>query len=608
MKTEAILAAVALTERLSRIIQDRLRDDGLSVQWQNVPFPFIEADIVRPSLILAQSTQTMPQITQIRRHIQRDGRPCPLMVIGHVDDDDDRVITFIRDGADDYLRETQIATLTERIRKLLQDEDVQPANVVEAWNLNFFESFPLPMNILDIETAQVVYANPAAVELLGEQRMDRLVTLTNEDGQHKIQEDIELARRGITPPNREYRVHMNGREMTMIVYRMLGTYSGRPAIVSIYPDVAELVRMGSALRQSENRFQTALDHIPYAVVLHDAEGRIIFVNQRGARSNQRPAEEIIGKRIEELYPGGEASCMQQTLAQVYATGETRTRICTSQLPVGVMEFSITYIPLFNKMGELVEVLGISHNLAEQRKAEQQAAELALERTRAQLLNEFILNTSHELRTPLAIITSNLGMLQRDESEQARIRRTKQIAQNVQNLVQMIEQLHRMAEYDHVDKIDTETLNVGNLLQQHAARYKPKDVVSILTDVPDEALFVQGNADLLHDALAQLMENAQRWTARGRITLSAEAKGDYVAITVEDTGIGIHPDILPRIFDRMFKANNARTPDGSGMGLGLAMVRRIAELHSGRVAAESKLHQGTKITLLIPAADDAATDI
>ena len=118
---------------------------------------------------------------------------------------------------------------------------------------------------------------------------------------------------------------------------------------------------------------------------------------------------------------------------------------------------------------------------------------------------------------------------------------------------------------------------------------------------DETVRVHGNRDQLERVATNLLDNAVKYTpAGGRIEVEARPAGDEVCLTISDTRRGIPPDDLPRIFDRFYRADRARSRQEGGTGLGLAIVQAIVQAHGGRIAAESTLGTGTTIWVWLPA--------
>lgn len=122
-----------------------------------------------------------------------------------------------------------------------------------------------------------------------------------------------------------------------------------------------------------------------------------------------------------------------------------------------------------------------------------------------------------------------------------------------------------------------------------------------TDIGDDCC-VHGDRTLLHRLLCNLIENAIRYTPPGgRVAVRAGREDGLCRISVSDTGIGIDPADIDRIFDRFYRAEGSRSRGTGGTGLGLSICRRIAELHGGTIAAESEMGKGTVVTVALPAA-------
>jgi signal transduction histidine kinase len=119
--------------------------------------------------------------------------------------------------------------------------------------------------------------------------------------------------------------------------------------------------------------------------------------------------------------------------------------------------------------------------------------------------------------------------------------------------------------------------------------------------------VVGDADRLKQLLFNLVDNACRYTPPGgTVTLALGEQDGMAALSVRDTGPGIAPDDLPRIFERFYRADHARSGEAGGTGLGLAISRVIAEAHGGRIEVESTLGQGSTFTVRVPIATAAST--
>jgi signal transduction histidine kinase/DNA-binding response OmpR family regulator len=225
---------------------------------------------------------------------------------------------------------------------------------------------------------------------------------------------------------------------------------------------------------------------------------------------------------------------------------------------------------------------------------------------SRLKDEFLATVSHELRTPLNAILGWGQMLQSGqlgESDTARARET--IYRNAKSQAQLID-----------DLLDTSRLITGNLM----LNLSPTPVISIVEaalDVVRPAAEAKGIAlstcynvendtitcdpQRLQQMIWNLLTNAVKFTSSGgRVEARLEQNSDAVQIVISDTGLGIAPDFLPFVFDRFRQADSTSTRSHGGLGLGLAIVRHLAELHGGSVRAESAgLNQGAAFTIALP---------
>jgi two-component system phosphate regulon sensor histidine kinase PhoR len=143
---------------------------------------------------------------------------------------------------------------------------------------------------------------------------------------------------------------------------------------------------------------------------------------------------------------------------------------------------------------------------------------------------------------------------------------------------------------------------GELLRDWEKKFANKQL-NMIIDLPPDLPPIRADRARLQAALYNLLDNAVKYSREnGEIRLSARGRAGEIELSVSDNGIGIGKEDLPRIFERFYRADKARSPDKvRGTGLGLAIVKHIAQLHGGRVDAESELHKGTTIRLVLPGA-------
>lgn len=247
-----------------------------------------------------------------------------------------------------------------------------------------------------------------------------------------------------------------------------------------------------------------------------------------------------------------------------------------------------------------------HLREEIRRAEEQyRLELAIEQANLNLLAEFIQSTSHDLRTPLAAIRTSAYLARRLPDAEQRSARLTQIDENISEIERILEAFTTMAQLDASRSLEQSRLHFDGLVSaeldavQGAAAAKGLMLERQLG--LGEAAMV-GSAEYLQALIRELLGNALRYTAAGgTVRVCTGQQGQQAVLEVADTGIGIAAQDLPHIFERHFKANRARTRDGSGSGLGLPIARRIVELHRGQIEVESVLNEGTLVRVILPLA-------
>ncbi len=225
--------------------------------------------------------------------------------------------------------------------------------------------------------------------------------------------------------------------------------------------------------------------------------------------------------------------------------------------------------------------------------------------------EFVADASHELRTPLAILRASTEVLDRELQEAApAVAASPDIREVVDNLLSetdrmshLVGDLLTLARADSGDlQLEIRPMDLAEVAEGVArkvgllARNKG---IELATSLP-QSLPMEGDAARLEQMLLILLDNAVKYTdAGGRVDLTVETRGTRAELRVSDTGIGIPARDLPRIFERFYRVDKARTRAEGGTGLGLAIARWIIDAHRGSVHVESEPGRGTIFTILLP---------
>ena len=356
----------------------------------------------------------------------------------------------------------------------------------------------------------------------------------------------------------------------------------------------ERKQMEEALRTSEEQFRTLVENANDGIYIRDAEGTIVYANGKFAEIHGYPLEEIIGRQAASflsLESRGETS--EQGVQEELRQGRAVRAEATCLRPSGDRrDLEISAVPIRLKAGTK-GVVGIVRDITDRKEQARRKA-------------EFMADVAHGVRTPLTSIKgyADLLLMKKDgatASEQQKY--LSVISSNVDRLARLVDGL-----------LDSERLESGLVpLAMQLTRLDEilrQEIVSIEvaarakgleTDVSiEDGLWVDADSDRLAQLLSDLLSNAVKYTEQGSISVKALRREDTIAVSVHDTGIGIAPEDLDKIFTRFFRSEGHTYRDVEGTGLGLFIAKTIAERHGGRIDVESIQGSGSTFTLILPA--------
>ncbi|MGB9802737.1 two-component system histidine kinase PnpS [Desulfofundulus sp.] len=362
-------------------------------------------------------------------------------------------------------------------------------------------------------------------------------------------------------------------------------------------DMARQLRSTIALITEErNRVRAILDSMADGVIALDREGRVLLINPVVEEIFDLRQETCLGKKILEVIRNYDVEhLLQEALKkQKPITEEVKIFGVGSDSRI----FRLHATPLKGTGREIGGVVVLLRDITERRKLEQ-------------MRTEFVANVSHELRTPLTSIKGFLETLldgALNDPETA-CRFLEIMGQETERLIRLVDDLldlskieerrvvHRWQRVDMVDVIS----RVASLFRSQA---KEKELTLSL-EVPRDLPGVYGDPDMLAQVLINLLDNAIKYTPRrGSVTIRAMVLEGELRVEVEDTGIGIPAESLPRIFERFYRVDKARSRELGGFGIGLAIVKHIIRAHGGKIAVESTPGRGSSFYFTLPLAEPA----
>lgn len=258
-------------------------------------------------------------------------------------------------------------------------------------------------------------------------------------------------------------------------------------------------------------------------------------------------------------------------------------------------------PLRDLQGAIVGTLSTFYDFTERHRAEEHSRALETERTRSQIISQFVRDASHEFRNPLSVVISSTHLLSRVDQPERKQRYVDRINDQVLKINQLLEALETVSRLDGTEHIFPERLSLSQLINAtlNEIRQKARDKQQTLAlKLSTPVTHVDADPLELPTALKHLIDNAICYSPEGgAITIQVEGDDQWVRINVIDNGPGIDPEHHEAIFHRFFRVDDARTI--SGFGLGLSIAQRIAQLHGGDIDLTSAPGQGARFTLRLP---------
>ncbi len=371
--------------------------------------------------------------------------------------------------------------------------------------------------------------------------------------------------------------------------------------VPLYPDDDELGKLGRSLSTAAVQLRNLVDQLSVesarreAILASMVEGvlavdgnlRITFANASFARAVGAEMPIPAGVTVVELVRAPE---LREVLTGVLTTGESVKR--RMELPAAERVFEVQAAPLTS--GAARGAIAILHDITDLER---------LERVR----RDFVANVSHELRTPLTAIrgyaeTLLEGALEDQENNRRFLEIIKSHSLRLNNIASDLLTLSELEGGRSRSEPEPISLRgaVESALRTVESEARLRGVALVCGPIEDAR--VVGDRLQIEQALVNLLDNAVKFNRpAGEVRLEAARAGDdRVRITLADTGIGIPHDDLPRIFERFYRVDKARSRDVGGTGLGLSIVRHIVERMNGTVSVESQLGKGSTFTLMLPA--------
>ncbi len=346
-----------------------------------------------------------------------------------------------------------------------------------------------------------------------------------------------------------------------------------------------------------------------AIISKTLESRITSWNRGAERLFGYTAEEAIGQSIGIIIPPDRLNEEEQILQRLKSGDiiehfETQRITKTGQL----LDISATISPLKDSSGHIIGASKVARDVTGSKALSDSLKKAIAELQEAdRRKNEFLAILGHELRNPLAALSGSVSLLERGLSQPEKVLGIMQ--KSIGNMAKLLDDLLDLSRVtQNRISLSKHNLNISDLIQAclEGIGDRCEKKKQIVTSSIDPGLVVEGDATRLDQIFTNLLVNASKYTPfGGRIKIDAYQEGQEIIVTIEDTGIGIEAQTLPRVFDSFYQV----TPEGdaaSGLGIGLALAKNLVELHGGSIYANSKgKNQGSVFEVRLPAAIDTS---
>lgn len=407
----------------------------------------------------------------------------------------------------------------------------------------------------------------------------------------------------------EYRFRSKEGEYRWFLGRALPVHDDTGRIIKWFgtcTDIEDFKR----LEAERQKFVSLAENSTDFIGICDVHGQAIYVNQAGMRFvGLDSLEQVRGTALEDyFFPEDWPRVRDEFLPVVLRDGHGEIEIRFRHFKTGAAAWMLyTVFKVADGDGQTIGLATISRDITQRRQLENDLRQLAADLSEAnRYKDEFLATLAHELRNPLAPIRNGLQILKlagqnAQAIEQARTMMERQLAQMVRLVDDLLDvgRITRNKLELRKERVDLATA-VANAVETSRPLIETNGH-ELTVSMPPTPIYVDADLTRLAQVFSNLLNNAAKYTERGgHIWLTVERQGAEVVAVVKDTGVGIPPGMLPKVFDMFTQVDRTLERAQGGLGIGLTLVRRLVEMHGGRVEARSEGYgHGSEFTVRLP---------
>ncbi len=376
-------------------------------------------------------------------------------------------------------------------------------------------------------------------------------------------------------------------------------------------EIAERKNVEEKLRLSKKKYQELLDFLPYAIITH-CEGKVVYLNNAALKLlNLNAYKDALDRDLLDFIHPDYCAVVTDRVnkvnnGQIIDTAEIKM-LSSDGKNVDVETKAVPSV--FNEKPAVLTIIG---DITERKKAEEKDKALKEAMEYDRIKNEFMANISHELRTPLNVIFGAVQLIEYYSKNNTvcenRVNISKYSKSMRQNCYRMLRLVNNLIDLTRLDsgflKLNLQNHNIINIIEDitlSVAQYIESKNINIEFDTELEEKYLACDADMIERIILNLLSNAVKFTpSGGAIWVRIYDRGDFIIVSIKDSGIGIPEDKLEVIFDRFRQVDKTLARNTEGSGIGLSLVKSLIELHGGEVCAESIIGQGSEFIIELPA--------
>ena len=364
-------------------------------------------------------------------------------------------------------------------------------------------------------------------------------------------------------------------------------------------DLSEVIRLTQEnLEQESKRLHSILSYMTDGVLATNRRGKITMINDMAKKQLGVQKEEVLNKSILELLKIEDEYELRDLITQV-----PELMIDSQDANGEYLSLRVRFALVRRESGFISGLVAVLHDTTEQEKEERER-------------RLFVSNVSHELRTPLTSVKSYLEALDEGAlSEPVAPDFIKVSLDETNRMMRMVTDLLHLSRIDNATShLDVELINftafitfIINRFDQIRGEDEEKKYY-LVRDCPITSVWIEIDTDKMTQVIDNILNNAIKYSPDGgKITVTMKTTDDQMILSISDQGLGIPKQDLPRIFDRFYRVDRARSRAQGGTGLGLAIAKEIIKQHKGFIWAKSEYGKGSTFTIVLPYDKDAVKE-